>query len=536
MRSEWRWVALVSLTLIGMAFAPFMLIAFRNTSTTNWQFMGLLHDYHQSVAYLTRMNQGAEGLWLTHFQYTPEPHLSALVQPLYPLLGQLSRVTSAILPTTFVFHLARLGAAFFMYITLYQLAASIWMKVRTRRIFFIVAALGSGLGWMVAITSGNVTTLDLTVPQAFPFFSTLVNIHYPLTVACLALLAAILIVEFRPGATHLPSVNNGAIMLVMLSLALAFLQPEALLPLGIAVTGSIAVVWYQQKSYPEREVRWAVWLLVPALPVVAYYWLTLLANPVVSGWVAQKAHLTPTLFELVIGLGLPLLIALPGIGRAVRYFEADGDRFMLLWFAAMTVCLYLPVNLREECLIGYLVPLAYFAARASEDTWLPRIVRRWRRYVYILLIPLLSLSSLLVLFVPITPIVAYNTDSYGMLLEPDYGQAFIWLREQIYREEVILAAPDDVSAWVPVWTGGRVIYGHPSETVYAEEQRTMALTWYQITDADDPRCVSLLVQPNYQVIFVLDGPRERQLGRSACLANLRFAASFGQVNIYTIQN
>src|SRR5690242_429673 len=93
-RAEWRWVALVSLTLILIAFAPFVAITLRNNPETNWRFLGLLHRFQTNTAYLARMEQGAEGQWLVHFWHTPEAHSSALIQPVYPLLGQVARLTT----------------------------------------------------------------------------------------------------------------------------------------------------------------------------------------------------------------------------------------------------------------------------------------------------------------------------------------------------------------------------------------------------------------------------------------------------------
>jgi hypothetical protein len=45
-----------------------------------------------------------------------------------------------------MFHVARVFASLFMYVALYQLAASIWSRVRARRVFFVVASIGAGLG------------------------------------------------------------------------------------------------------------------------------------------------------------------------------------------------------------------------------------------------------------------------------------------------------------------------------------------------------------------------------------------------------
>ncbi len=531
-RTEWRWLFLVSLTLILTAFLPFMAIAVRNSPTSDWLFMGTLHQYHTHVAYLVRMEQGSLGNWLTHFQYTPEPHASAFLQPIYVLLGQLSRFT--ILSTIIVFHVARLSAALFMYIALYQLAASIWVRVRTRRIFFVVATVGAGFGWLVTLATGEILTPDMTLAQMYPFFGMLVNVHYPLTIACLALLAAVFIIAFRPGVEDSPSVQNTGALVVLLSLALIFLYPEALLPFGTAVAASVLLHWYGSRRFTERELRWGLWLLVPTAPVAAYYLLTLRINPAVVEWVQQKATLTPNPVMFVIGIGLPLMIALPGIVRAARRLERDGDRFMLLWLVAMLIWAYLPLDVRSEALAGFMLPIAYFAARAMEDVWLERLRRGTRRWAYTLAVPIMALTHLFTLFVPIAPLLVTNQDSSGMVLEADYLQAFKWLNTRTAQDDVVLAAPDDVSAWLPYWAETRVVYGHPEETLQAAQRRADTRQWYQLTDPEHPLCMGLLRNADYQVRYVLWGHREKYYGGGACLEALEWVITFGRVSIYRL--
>jgi hypothetical protein len=548
-RIEWRWVALVSLTLILIAFAPFVLITLRNSPDTNWRFLGLLHRFQTSTAYLARMEQGADGLWLVHFWHTPEAHSSALIQPIYPLLGQVARLTT--LTTETIFHVARLFGAVFMYFAIYQLGANIWVRVRARRVFFIVASIGAGFGWLLA-TMGLINVPDLDTPQAFPFSATLVNVHYPLTIGCLALLAGILITAFRPGDTTSPDVRNMGLVTVLMSIALAFLYPESLAPLGLAVAGCVLAVWggklrrllagktvwyealIQATRHVDREARWGLWVLIPALPIIVYYLVTLRINPAVAEWVQQKYLPPPTLVALMLGFGLPLLCAVPGIYRAIREFNADTDRFMLLWLASMIVLTFMPFWGGRDLMTGMMLPVAYFAARSIEDVWLHRISRRGFRRAVVLLVPLIALSHMFTLIMPIVQPLFGNEDAASTLLEPDYVDAFNWLQTQTTSEDVILAAPDNVSAWIPPWVKARVVYGHPYETLHAGARHQAVLDWYRITDASEPLCNALLNNNVYRVTFVLNGPRERQIGDSACFENLLRVVPFGEVEIYLV--
>jgi len=207
--SEWRWVITISTILVALAFLPFLWVLIVGLTDSPWQFMGALHDYQNSAVSLAHLFEATQGRWLTHFTHTPEPHSSAFLMPIYALLGQFARITS--LSPIVIFHVARVGAGLTMYIALYQLAAMIWMRVRTRRIFFVVVSLGAGFGWFLTPLTETFTYLDVVVPSAFPFHSSLVNVHFPLAIACLAILGGIIVTVTRPGNKDVPSVQNGGV-------------------------------------------------------------------------------------------------------------------------------------------------------------------------------------------------------------------------------------------------------------------------------------------------------------------------------------
>src|SRR5215218_7010137 len=141
MSAEWRWVVIVGSALVLLAFSPLLCVALHGTP--GWQFMGVLHNYQDGATYISKMRLGFEGNWLVYFQDTPEAHSGAFIQVIYLLLGHLARVIS--IPPIVMFHVARVGAALFMYVALYQLGATIWTRVRARRIFFLIVVLGAGL-------------------------------------------------------------------------------------------------------------------------------------------------------------------------------------------------------------------------------------------------------------------------------------------------------------------------------------------------------------------------------------------------------
>ncbi len=524
--AEWRWVTVFGVGLVLLAFAPFVLMLLSGLAASDWQFMGVLHNYRDGATYLSKMFLGTQGRLLLQFQHTPEPHNGALIQVLYPLLGQIAGFTNVSIIV--VFHVARVIAGVFMYMALYQLGALIWMRRRARRVFFVIVALGAGFGWAYALASGGrVDAPDLSIPEAFPFYSTVVNVHFPLTIACLALLAGVVISNFRPGAVSAPQVNNGGLAGALASLALALLYPQALVPFGAALVIFMGAGWLRRRRVERRELSWLVTLLLPAVPLAIYYAVVVLYNPAMAEWSRQNVTGAPPPLALLVGLGLPLVIGLPGIWRALRRFEADGDRLMLIWLLAILALMYLPTNIQRRFAVGMMIPIAYFATRSLEDYWFQHINRRWRYRLAVVVVPVIFLTQLFVLFMPVLPLLAGRpADSHGLLLNRDYAAAFRWLEGRVGLDDVVLVGPAG-GVWLPGWAGARVIYGHPYETLQADTRYQQVVDWYsgQVED-----CRALLEQ--YQVRYVVSGPDEAALGTTPCLAGLTLAARLGGVNIY----
>ena len=535
--AEWRWVILAAVALVGLALFPFIWVLLVDVSGSGWQFMGALHHYGDGAAHLARVQQGVEGAVLVRYLHTPEAHSGLLVDSLYALLGQVARLTS--LDSIAIFHAARVGAAMFMYLAIYQLAATIWMRIRTRRIFFVFVSIATGFGWLMTPLFDTQDYLDVSAPQMSPFFSSLANVHLPLTIAFLAMLATMMMVVFRPGHTIVPRLDNGTVLIFIIGLLLALVYPAGLFPLLVAMVFSIAVEIWQDRRLNSRYLRWMLWVFVPTLPLLVYYAIAFDFSVVAGAiWEQIVSVSPPSPIALVLSLGLPLLIALPGIFRGITKLEQDGDRFMIGWLLGMVALLYLPIP-GNQSLVAIMIPIGYFATRSIEDVWFTYISRRWRMKVMVGIVPIIAATNLFVLLLPLRPISSQNLDeASGLLLENDYAVAFAWLERFASDGDVVLAAPN-TSLWLPGWTGKQVVYGHPRETAQADTKRRAVLNWY---NGSDEECESLLSgilhvpSAEYEVRYVIIGPQELHLGRTACGDWLTRQRQFGRVSVYEIRS
>lgn len=532
-QNEWRWVILLSTLLILLSMLPFMLAAGISSSQEGLQFMGVLHRHTDGAAALAHMQDATQGGLSTIYLHTPESQRGMLLELLYTLLGYLARTAS--LDTIVVFHVARLGAALMMYLSIYTLGASIWTRIRARRLFFLFAVLGGGLGWILAPLTGRSDFVDLWVTGLFPYQATLYSVSIPLTIAALALLTGAVIGALNVGKTERPKVTNQGLMVFVIGLLITLVYPVAFLPVMIAFFGLLIAHTFTNRKIAERDFWWMMWFAVPAAPVLVYNLAASFYNPVSSAvWAQSNTIVPPPLDGFVIGLLIPLVLALPGLWRAVRRFEPDGNQFMLGWLAVMLALIYLTPLVRLNFGVGLMLPIAYFVTRAIEDFWLERVKRPGRYRIFAVLLPLMAASHMLVTFWPVQH--GVFTRASAFVLPTDYARAFRWIGMASAQDAVILTAPE-AGVWAPAWSGRQTVYGSLRYTLDAAQKARVARAWYSADNADTFPCTRLLdgayhAGAPYRVRYVVVGPLERQYGGLACLDAVQRLAIFGEVEVY----
>jgi hypothetical protein len=503
--TEWRWVIIISGLLVALTLVPYAWALARNQTNEDWQFMGMLSNPKDGATYLSKIEEGRRGAWLFTLRYTPEAHDGAGFHSFYLFLGHIAALTG--LSNLLIFHLARVATSFVMYVSIYQLGATIWVRLRPRRLFFTLMAVGSGLGWLLLLFDPDKLAVDISLPEAFPFLASYTNPHFPLSIAALCLLASAYIVVFRRGYTERPRVDNGGLGIMLLAVLLALVQPTALVPIGGALAVYVLVRLYLTHEWPAHELRWASMLWMPILPFAVYDFAVFRYNEIMGAFNRQNQTPSPAIYLYVFGYGLLLLLALPGLVRAARRFERDGDQFMLIWFIVNVIGLYAPFNLQRRLAMGLIIPIVYFAVRALEDYWFYKVSEKWRAPAMIALIVFMVPTNVFMLGIPLFGVV-YDPDSgldKGLLLETEYWNTIEWLNDHGEPDAVVLASPN-VSLWIPAYTPEVVVYGHPYETVPAKVRLKEVEDFYRGLD-----CTTLIGdQLPFVVRYIIWGPQEQK--------------------------
>ncbi len=461
-RKEWRWVLWLTLALVIASCVPY-LIAWAVTPQ-GAHFTGILFNPQDGHSYLAKMRQGLAGSWLLRLPHTPEPQRGAPVYLFYLLLGHIARWTgSSLIP---MYHAARVLGGALMLVTLYALASHLSTDVGERRAMFLLAAVGSGMGWLAG--SLGLMTADLWVPEAFPIYALLANAHFPLATGLMAGIAyCVLRVTYGGRRSGLWGLG-----ITILAATLGVVQPFGL----VSVFGGVGVMLVAQavreRRMPWRGTFWTVTAIAAALPYPLYMQWALNRDPVLAVWNAQNVTPSPPLWDWTLSYGLVLVLAV--LGSVVAARRGAGGWLLLGWGAATLVGMYLPLPLQRRLSLGLGVPLGLLA---GLGWWRlrARLRPRSRGLAHGLVVAFCALTPL---FLVLMAVLAASGGSSWFYLSGDEWAALAWLREEGHPDAVVLCEPR-LGLFVPAWAGQPVVYGHPFETVNAAQRKAQVEAFFR---------------------------------------------------------
>lgn len=518
---EWRWIIFATTILLVVLTVPF--IWAYAVAVPNYHFMGALLNPIDGVSYQARMVEGMDGGWRFHLPYTPEEHQGIYLYTFYLLLGHASRMLGV--APVLLFHTARLVGAAMMFFALYRFIADWTDSVQQRRLTWIMAALGGGLGW-IAMAFNYLAPDMLQLPEAFPLQAAYANAHFPWGIACLLVVAHELAINVLADEVRFPGVDVESVAVFVATVYLASTSPFPLLPLGLGY--GILLIWrWVRSGYPPREgIAWGALVAVSALPFAIYsLWATSAANPVFHAWYGQNVTLSPPVWAYVIGFGPLLLLAAVGIAGTRERLNA-GDVFLLAWLVAGALALYAPLSVQRRFSMGLIVPLAIYAGRGLWRILLPGLGVRWRTAVEVAVFTLILPSTVFALLLPmLASLDQMATDNGGpYYISRSEERAMQWLAQN-QSGGLVLASPS-TSLFLPAY-GQRVVCGHPMETVHAKEREEAVLEYYE------GKTCSVAAAEGVDYVWV--GPRERALADpDSCAPSGAPLYDNGDVAIYAL--
>lgn len=475
-----------------------------------FHFVGFLINPLDGNSYLAKMQEGWSGSWTFNLLYSPQSSGGAYIFLFYIFLGHLTRWTS--LPLILVFHLFRIFATWFF---LFEL------KLFLEQLFcddpgksekaFIWIVFGTGLGW-VAILFG-LQTSDLWVAEAYPFLACYANPHFPLALALI--LCVLRVVEQKLNGARLGlSVICGLLLGIIL-------------PFGVVIAGLIILIttiwnWIaQNKLSPWQLIGFGA----GGLPPLLYQLYVVNINPELLLWNQQNLTPAPPLWDFIISFSPAIILTVIGVVVFIKNKEMTRYKTILIWFLVGTILTFVPFALQRRFMLGLYIPIVALAVMAISSIVKSEI---WRRRITKYSMIASIFTSLLVLIIGMFGVLSHSSMYY---LTRNQYDALIWIKNDNSKEVVILADPQ-ISMYIPGMTGQRVVYGHPYESVHAEEQKRKVEDFFS-GKLPKPQ-TEQLIEANQVKYILREGSENIGL---AVLTNAGFAEviKFGEITLYKQQ-
>jgi hypothetical protein len=495
--SEWRWLLIASCAILLLASLP-TLYAW-SLADADHVFTGFVIGVEDGNSYLAKMRLGARGEWLFRLVYTPEEHKGALLYTLYVLLGKVA--TFFRLPLVLIYHLARLLFGLFLLVTAYRLLAYFSRSVSVRRLAWLLIAIGSGLGWLLAILGASHwfgdLPLEFWVPEAYVF---LVVYHLP----HVALAEALLLLSILWTLYTLE--GRGVRWCVGGSLAAFFTASIVPFYAGVlaAVLGSyLLALLIRRRHMPWQETGQVAAVGLGALPPVAYNFWLLATSPAFSIW-AQQLRM-PSPHPLHYFLGFVLLLVPAGAG-AILAIQQSEEKWLLPigWALVVPLLVYFPFNLQRRMIVLIQVPLALLAARGLM-VWLEKHAVKWKHLSIVAYVVVVSFSNLLLILGNLALVARQETPIYR---PGDEIAALRCLDAHATQGDTVFSS-FKVGNVIPAQTDLRVFAGHSIETLTGDEKQNTIRQFFAASVDDDWRRT---LMAEFDLEYVFWGPIEQSIG------------------------
>lgn len=370
------------LVMAALTAAPYLWAIER--APENAQFQGFIWGVDDGNVYLSWIRQAAEGRILLRNQYTTQPQNPHFFNIFLQALGRITAWTGR--HPAVIFHAARLVGVVALLVCIYLLVAFLSPRRAVRWAALLLASLGSGLGWLVALMARSrpdylLATLRppdyapppphtwQTMPEAVTFLSMLLNplFVWSMAVMCLVLIAALIAVERRSSGWA--AVVGGLLLLVgnMHTYDVAVLH-------GALVVYALVMIRLGRLSRREAVVGYAIILAISA-PAPFWAWWAARQDPAYQAKV-DTPTLSPPPLDFAMGYGLILLLAIAGAAYALRC-RTEEPRLLLpvCWAGVNALLIYAPVPFQRKLAEGLHIPLCVLAAVALVLMIVPRLTR-----------------------------------------------------------------------------------------------------------------------------------------------------------------
>lgn len=499
------WLLLVILGAVLVAAVPY--IFGHAIAPTGYEFQGntILSPGDPNV-YYSYIEQARQGSILMRDVFTSEAQTATLWQPVWLSIGWLANLVH--LSTPVAYAMARIGSVLVFLLTLWWTVKKMWPDALHRRLGLLTVMGASGLGGIFIVLTGQTTQSfpqlppDVWVAEMVPLLSSWTTPHFLLvTSGLLYVLISVEVLWDKRSWRHWWLVGLAAALTISV-------HPFHLLTWTLLWAGLTLWRWVTTRRFPGGYVcRWGT-VIFMSLPVVVYYILGLVSDPIVQARAAQNINLTPAWWLVVLSLGLLLPLAASGAYR--KKIPTVWAQWLTAWAVIGIIVIFLPFSSQRRLMQGLSIPFALLSTITLAAWWQRLSVVRTKRVVLFAVLSIVLTSSSV--WAGRWIIQEYLHERNGLphrayFLSPEYQSLTAYIRQTIPVDQPILSTLLNGNS-IGGLTGKTVVIGHPVETVRYQEKLVAMQSFYgQATPAEQAKMLA-----KYRVCYVLDGPRERAYG------------------------
>lgn len=456
-------------------------------------FGGFLFNPLDGNSYLAKIGQGREGNWSFRLPFSAEQGSGAYLFLFYLFLGHISRWTH--LDPILIFHLARLATSLFMIVMIYRFIFHTIGEDGLQPLHMGWLLFGGGLGWL-GLLMGNPLAPDLWIAEIYPFLSSFANPHFPLAIGIM-----VWMLDFTTSNRTNPWVMG--LIDSIAGVTLANLSPFAVVIIYFVYGGQ--VIYLLSKKKYQKIISFCFRggaFFIFSFPYLLYQAWVVRNDPIFRIWNTQNRTLSPSIGLFILGVSPLIIWALLGI------FQNKNKELFgfapLVWLIVTIILFYFPSSLQRRFGIGLYIPLAVFSI-IGYKTWHQHSSRK----NLIKLFYLVSfLVSLLTNFVIGFAVIKASLDHSPLVyLTKNEADSYQWMKQNLSKDALILAGSESGNL-IPAWSGQRVLYGHPYESVEAERYKKIV---EQFFDGTMNITQQKQVLEEFSINYVLWGYRERRL-------------------------
>jgi hypothetical protein len=446
-----RSVIIIVITVVILISLPYILgVIFQGEEVS---FSGLILNPIDGYSYFAKMEEGYKGNWLFTLPFNADPGKPVFLFSFYLFLGNISRVVH--IPIPWIYHIARITGFLFLIFQLWVLIkgnnkfkhiSDVWM------LLFLLFS--SGIGW-IALFFGHESG-DLLIAEAYPFYSSLINPHFPWGIG--------LVLTIVNGFINKPGIKF--FQLFLSSILLAIIMPFG----SVIICLVVSMCWLIDNRIEKAERLIDVLTIsLPAALLVGYQYIVTLSHPQLQIWNQQNVTPTPPVWDIALSFSPMIILALFSLINWKKNIQRPIYKLSLIWFILCLTMVLIPFAFQRRFLFAFSIPMTLLGLFGLDE-----ILNNTNRINFVrklaFILPVISI--LLLLIISVFTIFTKSHYSYYTNGEVDL---FKWIRSS-HVEGVILADPD-IAIKIPANTSLDVYYGHPFETINAPEKIEQVEKW-----------------------------------------------------------